>query len=111
MKQEVLTKKPDKAAKEVVRHKPSGKGQGLEGFLLPRPCRRVVIRWPGFASEICVGETLAADLGHDQSEAVGIVQRVVFGSTIVETEYLFGDIAIKMIWLNGNVFDLSCVSV
>jgi hypothetical protein len=38
------------------------------------------------ASEFCVSKAFAANLGHDQREAVGIIQGVVFRSTIVKPE-------------------------
>ena len=56
-----------------------------------------------FASQFGVGESLAADLRHDQREAVGIVQGVVFRGTLVKPEYLFSNVAIKMIGFNSNV--------
>ena len=48
------------------------------------------------ASEFSIGETFAANLRHEQSEAVGIVQRVVFGGAVVVAKDLFGYIGIKM---------------
>ena len=48
-------------------------GRGLEGFLLPRPCRRMVERVSSFACQPAIGQTLSADLGHGEIEAVGII--------------------------------------
>ena len=55
------------------------------------------------ASEFFVSEAFAADLRHDQREAVGIVQWVVFRGPVVIPKYLLGYVAIKMIGLNSNV--------
>ena len=38
--------------------------QGLERFLLPRPCRLVVERVSSLASQLGIRETLSGNLGH-----------------------------------------------
>ena len=50
---------------------------------LPRPCRLRVVRVGSFACQLGIGEALAADLGHEQSEAVVVIQQVVFGGPVV----------------------------
>ena len=65
---------------------------------LPRPCRYVARRFV-FACQFAVGQTASGDLGHCQTEAVGIVLVLA----IVVPEYLFIDIAKQMKRLNSNV--------
>jgi hypothetical protein len=57
--------------------------QGLERFLLPRPCLRVVERVCILAGELGIREALACYLGHGQREAVSVIDRVIFCSAIV----------------------------
>jgi len=56
-----------------------------------------------FACELRVGEALASDLCHEESEAVGVSQGVVFGSTVLEAEYLLVKVTIKMERFNSDV--------
>ena len=41
-------------------------GQGLERFLLPRPCRRMVERVCSLAGQLGIGEALSGDLRHSE---------------------------------------------
>jgi hypothetical protein len=70
---------------------------------LPRPqrLRRVSVRTlPG---KLRIGEPLANNLAHDQSEAILVAQRIVFGGAIVVSENLFGHVAVKVERFHGNV--------
>src|ERR1700733_11476167 len=69
---------------------------------MPRPCRLLARRLI-LARQFGVAETLAGYLAHAKSEAIRIVQRIVFSSAIVEAENLFGYIAVQMKRFHGNV--------
>ena len=64
----------------------------------PRPCRFVARRFV-FTCQFAVGETLAADLGHSQSEAL----RIAHVFAVIETEHLFVKVAIEMVRLNTYI--------
>ena len=63
----------------------------------------MVERVCALARQLGIRQAFAKDLGHGEREAVGIVQRIVFGRAIIETENLFVKVTIKMEWLNSNV--------
>ena len=44
-------------------------GQGLEGFLLPRPCLRVAHANLFLAGQFGIGETLASNLRHERARS------------------------------------------
>ena len=69
---------------------------------LPRPCRFLARRFI-LASKFGIGKTLPCDLAHGKREAISIIQRVVFSSTIVKPKHLLSNVAIKMKRLNSNV--------
>ena len=56
-----------------------------------------------FACELGIGQTLSGHLGHEESEAIGIVKRILFRSTVVESKHLFVEVAVKMERLYSNV--------
>ena len=65
----------------------------------PRPCRFVVERVCVLAGEFAVGEALATDLRHGESEAL----RVVHVLAVVVAETLFVKVAVKMKRLYAHV--------
>ena len=64
----------------------------------PRPCRFVARRFI-FACQFAIGEALAADLGHGESETLPIVH--VFAR--IETEGLLVKVTVKMERLYRNI--------
>ena len=48
------------------------------------------------ACQLGIGQTPAADLGHGESEAVGISKRVIFRGPIVIAKYLFVEVVVKV---------------
>lgn len=72
---------------------------------LPRPCRLRIwgLSVCSSARQFGIGEPFPWHLIHRQSEAVSVVQEIVFRGTIVKPEYLLGDITVKMERLNSNV--------
>src|SRR5208283_518285 len=65
--------------------------------------RLVVERVNLFACESGISQAPVGDFGHEESETVRVIQRIVFGSAVVESEYLFVKIAVKMERLNRHV--------
>jgi hypothetical protein len=49
----------------------------------------MVERVNSLARKLGIGKPFPGDLGHDKGETVGVIQRVVFGSAIVETKDLY----------------------
>src|SRR5262249_32135767 len=58
---------------------------------------------PSLANEFLIGESLASDLRHHQTETICVILWVVFGSAILETEFLLVQVAEQMKRLNRNI--------
>src|SRR5277367_5210654 len=74
-------------------------------FRCPRPCRlECSFRFLTLlASEFPISNPLANNLTRHQREAIRIVQRIVFGRTVVIAEDLLIHVGIEVERLNGNV--------
>lgn len=70
---------------------------------MPRPCLRVAHGVCSLARQFGVGEALAANLRHEQGEAVRVRQFVVFRRTVVVTKHLFAEVLVKMKRLNRYI--------
>lgn len=70
---------------------------------MPRPCLRVAHGVSALTGQLRIGETLPAHLRHEQCEAVGVRQFVVFRRTVVVSENLFAEAVVKMKWFHRNI--------
>src|ERR1019366_1150765 len=68
----------------------------------------MVERVCSLARQLGVGEAFPGDLRHQEREAVGIIQWVVFRRSVVIAEYPFVKVVVKMERFNSNIGPAQC---